>query len=214
MTKRTPRKPVYRVNQIVEVVEPLVVRRVGYPLSLADGYDLIAKELAAELKAVNDALCRVARKARGESEQRVCGFEADAFILDEGGQPVRADPTVWTLAKRYLPMVGYGGRERSLHIETVELLRGQLVRVVGKRCVKTGTYRAPSGGMVGWETPEWESEPGGLDSERTHVLLEVEPVTNDPFCLNRVLWSGTVAREGELTVEIEARCVRVEQVES
>lgn len=64
---------------------------------------------------------------------------------------------------------GFGGRERSLHLEEKPELLGQEFTVSGIRTVQTGTYYPPSGGYDAYNG-DYDYEPGGLMNMKAHRL--------------------------------------------
>lgn len=174
---RRPTKPVYRPNDIVEIVEPLVVNRVGYPLTPA----LIRDEIKQLCRAEIDALLVKA------------GLNPSVYVspgwLDE--DCVHEDSSVFAdvLTKLCYHVVAarrFGGDTRSIHTELREDLRGRRCRVLSKRNVKTGVHYCASATMDYWGA--YDYEPGGLSNCRTHVLLECQLIGDgtimgwaDPF---------------------------------
>lgn len=64
---------------------------------------------------------------------------------------------------------GFGGRERSLHMEDKPELLGQEFNVSGVRMVQTGTYYPPSGYTSYYG--EYDYEPGGLADMKARRLV-------------------------------------------
>jgi len=88
---------------------------------------------------------------------------------------------------------GFGGRQRSIHTDIVEELRGTSNwEVISKRNVKTGTW------TLGYAGSDGDCDPPFLGDEKTHVLLSLR-------CTGS---SGPLEHEYEWTIydriEIEA----------
>lgn len=158
-----PRPVVYRERDEVEIVTPLFVERVGYALTPR----VVLAEVAAALGKDVQALWSKVGELAGQKRSKL----DDALLMEESG-PESMDPILYQLAYRYVALKGHGGPERTIHTVRRDDLRDKTARVVGKRCVKTGTRYGATGGYDSW-TGEWDCEPGGLADERTHVLLTV-----------------------------------------
>lgn len=64
----------------------------------------------------------------------------------------------------------FGGKERTIHTQRQDFMKGMIEEVHRKRTVRTGTYFPPSySGGGAYSEPEYE--PGGLDNAKSHVLL-------------------------------------------
>lgn len=164
LVKRKPKELVCRIHDEVVIVNPLVVRRIGYPLSLTEGREHVEKLYGNEIASIF---------------RRVTGRVPDQF--DERntlgplfGNSPSYDNILKEFAYAYIRAKSFGGPERTIHTELVEKLRGIRCRVSGKRMVKTGTYRPAAGGQDYWG--DYEYEPAYLKNEKTHVLLELSPI--------------------------------------
>jgi hypothetical protein len=150
-TKRT----VYHVGDRVQVVEPLVVIRVGYPLTKEDALKAVEKEHAQK---VSDFIVSVTGNPVDitTTDPRLC-----ADLLD-------------ALASHWIRSKGFGGKERKIYTEIDERFRNTSGwTVCSKRHVKTGTYC--SGGYSGGYDSEPDYDPPYLSNEQTHTLLTIEP---------------------------------------
>lgn len=156
---KAARKHVYRPDDRVTIVEPLVVTRVGYPMGF---HDTRAALEAAHGVQVDDALRAVVK------DSQEVGWPDH---LVDVWPTLRAE-VLNAMTKADLRRKGYGGRERTVHTKPDERLRGKEARVTGKRTVRTGTYRP--GYHDHWSG---ESEPPYLADVRSHVILEVEVYT-------------------------------------
>lgn len=158
--RKPKHRTVYHVGDIVKVVNPRFVERVGYPLI----YTALIEEFESH---PNLKKCLV-----------LLGLANEHASIDPRGRMAR--DFVIGCARAAVHHRGFGGRERKIHYRTEEpiFLRSssrdedadiELV-VLGKRTAKTGTYYPPTSGYS-WEG-EYDYEPGGLTDEKTHVLLQ------------------------------------------
>ena len=153
MTRPAP----YRVGDLVRVVDPRVVVRVGYP------------------KCVDDYLGDV---------DRLVGVEIDAIADKILGLPMLHPPSkTLDRVRRELALAlarrdGFGGRERSIHfVEKPELLDLE-ARIVSVRSVMIGTYHCASGGRA-WYDDDYE--PAYLSDRQTVRIAELDVfVIGDP----------------------------------
>lgn len=151
-------KHVYRPGDQVEVLKPLWVKRVGYPLHWQDLIEQVAA--APETTAVLDALGWRGRDcpfyfAQAVAKMRVeaAGFGGNerAILYCELDPPPIDNPDLWidSLLLNNMPHHGYVGR---------------VVEVYGKRTAYTGTRYPACGSGEDWE-------PGGLEDRQAHVIL-------------------------------------------
>lgn len=164
----------FRPGDLVRVVKPLFVHRVGYPKGVAD----YLPEVDADLR----RLC-----ADGETVvARLLGIQHPVkhtlnFELDKSLRRVR-----WELA--YLRAKGdrFGGRERSIHTVEHPLRAGMTCRVSSVRTVYTGRYYPPS--FTSYYEGDCDSEPGGLEDARAHRLATVTLSAPNEFnCVDNYL---------------------------
>lgn len=149
-----PAKHIYRVGDLVTVINPFVVLRVGYPMFMGDAIDHVEQSFSKEIHAFIRATRFEPLEVFGESDYRLYR------------------ETVKALAGAYMRSKGFGGRERSIHAELREDCRLSGWEVRSKRTVKTGTYKPAS--MSGYPDND-EYDPPYLDDEHTHVLLLLSP---------------------------------------
>jgi hypothetical protein len=148
---------VYHVGDIVRIVEPLVVVRVGYPLTKIEALDAAEKEYSLK---IYDFIANITG-------------QANEFVITETDPRLYHD-LVDALASYWLRLKGYGGKERKIYTEVNEELRDTGGwRVFNKRTVKTGTYNA-GGAYFGGYDSEPDYEPPHLANEKCHVLLTLE----------------------------------------
>lgn len=160
--KRT--KP-YRVGDRVRIVNSKFVKRVGYPLIWYDLMDEVAKDprtlQAYDLLTGRNAVLEF--EITGNANLPRYFLQAVAKLRVEERSFGGNDRQIF-----YYPTVAPG----TLHgPDEYSDLTGHYTFVEGKRVVKTGKRYPPSSGMSGWECPEYWEESGGLENEKTHVLL-------------------------------------------
>lgn len=143
-----------RVGDRVTVTKPEFVTRVGYPMSHEEAVEWVKKNKSGQLM---DLLV----------------FDRPVNVFDYllAPEPMFGDKyekrIISALASLYLRHKGYGGKTRSIHLECRPEELGKQYRVRDKCMVKTGTYRPSRGSGE-------DFEPGGLDKEKTHVLLMLD----------------------------------------
>lgn len=142
------RRDIIRVGDSVRVVSPEFVVRVGYPRDV-ESY---------ATPEVEDAVAEMLTKLGCPSPYTKRGFRKVV------------DSVAYCLAKRN----GFGGNERSLHLESKPELLNQVFVVDAVRTVMTGSYYPPSGGYGGYEG-DYDWEPGGLSNAKAHRLLTLGP---------------------------------------
>lgn len=173
------KKQVIRVGDQVQVIKNLIVKRVGYPLVWHE----IAEEVEDDLRTL---LAYQILKGDGDLNPKelaaLCEKVDVCCFLSQ--PPNLPRYFVQAAAKLRVESRGFGGKERTIHYwpqpEPGELwvsgrcgpdLLDRVFCVEGKRVAKTGT-RFPASGGVDHAGEYWE-EPGGLDNEKTHVLLKL-----------------------------------------
>lgn len=77
-----------------------------------------------------------------------------------------------------------GGKGRSIYENNVPTLKDRICQVIGKRVVKTGTYRHGYSGYDYWG--EYDFEPAYLENEKTNIILKVYDL-DGPVNINNVL---------------------------
>ena len=147
------KKHVYRVGDKVRILTPKFVARVGYPLTVVD--------------------------VRHEIEEHSNLDEAMRLLGIETLQWAARRDFIHGAACALVRLRRFGGKERTIHyIDGFQCREGLTARIIGKRCVRTGTYYPPGGSYDDYE-------PGGLDNAKCHVLLltgwgEIEACNVEP----------------------------------
>ncbi len=164
------KRHVYRAGDVVRVVEPKFVERVGYPLV----WPMLMAEFEARLPEVRQAMAdlivgELPEDRRFKFNRAITRTEPDAADRD----------FLKGMCMAAVRIRGFGGDERSLHYHAdgdpggrYDYYRGMQMEVQRKRLVKTGT-RFPGRSYTSHEG-EHDYENGGLSDERTHTLLMLE----------------------------------------
>jgi hypothetical protein len=77
----------------------------------------------------------------------------------------------------------FGGKERRIFEQDNWMLEtGQIVEVIARKLVKTGTRYAPHFWGGGWDG-EPDYEPGGLDDEKTHCVYKIKTGSKELWVL-------------------------------
>lgn len=142
-----------RPGDIVKVIDPRFVTRVGYPLC-ADDLMVEAEKTLVEKGIVPP----FSKSVWGQSPDR------------------RRDE--WNVIRKYAVLLlrkkGWGGDDRSLFFLEKPEYKDLEVVVDHKRIAKTGKRFAPHVyRSSGWDGDDYDYEPGGLGDEKTHILLSV-----------------------------------------
>lgn len=167
MSTAITKRITYHVDDIVRIVNPAIVLRVGYPLTKNDALDAAEKEYGEKIRLL---MCEV-----GAAQPDDTYFNSPEYDPRLYGDLIDA------MASRWLRVKGYGGKERKIYTEHDEKLLQTKWRVLSKRTVKTGTYNR--GGYSGGWDGEPDYDPPYLENEQTHVLLALEPLT---FCMDPI----------------------------
>ena len=147
------KKTVIRPGDQVRIINPRWIRRVGYPLHYQDP-DIWDEH------------------SQGERAKAIADILFPPKDLDSMFAATRSIPyDVQVLcAKAEVARRGFGGRERAILYEEPNGwgdYKGSAMTVIRKRTVKTGKYFPARYS----NDPEREGYPGGLEDEKTDVLL-------------------------------------------
>lgn len=159
-------KNIIRIGDIVEVINPEVFVRCGYPMTTEDA---IRNHMTKEDSDKIDDLM----KGLGISEDTNIFPSIDILYENTFDKIVRA------LAYAIVGTKKCGGNERTIHTTTVPTITGNRYQVVDRKVVKTGTriwevdYDYYHGGI--------ESSFGYLQNEKTHVIFTVQPIKAYPW---------------------------------
>lgn len=164
MSKKRLDPSVIRPDDVVRIVNPVIVNRVGYPKQVSDFYDEAIQKLS-DAKLIHPARHTFASSSLDRPRYETVN---DRFFNFNKIDRNVIDALAYSLWKENR----CGGPERTLHTQEFPEFKGQTFRVTEKKVVKTGEYFAPSSYRSGYfGSYEYDYEPGGLANEKTHVLL-------------------------------------------
>lgn len=165
------KKEVIRVGDKVKIVNPKLIKRIGYPLDIETVIrNQMTKDDADKIDKLIIDVLQLQPKINGSIP-----FDYSSSILKTHNRGKREerlfDMIVREVAYIKLQKQGFGGNERTIHydetINDLDSLKGLIFEVVDKKICKTGTR------MEGW----WDGEEGESPSFKetgTHVILTVE----------------------------------------
>ena len=147
------KKHIYRENDLVKIVTPLVIKRVGYAFDIHAEAERIAEKHHADINALLDKIL------------------PDLAPIEANRDHYSYDNLAMKLAFIVGRYRGLGGRERKLWTEEQPDLVNHRWFVVGKRTAMTGLYYAPGGGYS--YDGDYDYEPGGLEKAKGHLILKL-----------------------------------------
>ncbi len=153
------RKNVIRVGDTVRIINPTFFLRCGYPMSFEEAFNKVYNSMFEDVRnLVNKIPC-------------LENFKNDQAI-DWAEIKIEKE-----LAKLYLKLNHYGGRERKIYSEIIDQLKGRETVVCRKFVKYTGTY------YPGYQASAWddgdESEPAYLGNSKAHVILVLDLLQYD-----------------------------------
>ena len=155
MTKKNDN--IIRTGDTVEIVEPHIFVRCGYPKTVEDSICEVEKEHG-------DIIKKLVQELGLSIFPPFHPYGKEQFFSDVYEEVRRAVAYAKLKAERF------GGSRRSVHTEYKENEKGKKYLVCGIRFVRSGTYEPGgwSGGMDGYEY-----EPPYLYDQKTHKILRV-----------------------------------------
>lgn len=163
---------VIRIGDHIKVINPEFILRVGYPISFIQACAHVEKEYEEQIRHML-AKCKLyGHEPKSSFEETMFG-DLTVFCHEPwppiGRYKKPYHKIVAGLAGMYLESQGFGGKERKIYTKSYPDFKDRVYLVVDKKVVKTGIYFPP------WSHQdyqgEWDGAPGGLDFEKTHVLL-------------------------------------------
>ncbi|QIG67342.1 hypothetical protein EVB39_013 [Rhizobium phage RHph_TM3_3_9] len=140
-----------RIGDTVKIVTPEMFVRCGYPFDQVKATQDLIDYYSDDIQALVNKVDPNARYPKyfgsGKDFRDLCG----------------------RIARIVATRHGFGGKQRRIHTERKESLTGLRCSVIGRKAHKTGDYY-PARGY------EDDYEPGGLDNEKTHVILTLQPI--------------------------------------
>lgn len=156
------RKNVFRINDRVKIINPLLFIRCGYPLTK----EMIRETMTDEQKnAVHEMCSKFGMKTKIPLIEDI--WNADLSSLDDRAYRQVLDVMSGVLLRKQ----GWGGSERKIYTEHDPQFINATGYVYGKRVVKTGHHVSGYGYTSYWG--ETDYEPPYLSQEETHVILEI-----------------------------------------
>lgn len=142
---------VIRVGDTVKITTPERFVRCGYPFDQRAATEHLIDHFSADIDALIDKVDpnpKYANRYVPEADYRaLCG----------------------RIARIVAQRDGFGGNDRRIYTERDERLTGLRCSVIGRKVHKTGRRFPPSGDEDSYEN-------GGLENEKTHVILTVRPL--------------------------------------
>jgi len=149
-------KEIFRINDKVQIINPEIFVRCGYPLAKED---IKNKEITAE------------------ERQKIANLLGCAFVEDIDYFSIY-EKMLDNLAYYKLKKKRFGGKERRIHTENKPEYKDNFGTIISKKIVKSGDYN------YGREDCEGDYySPPYLTNEKSHVILYIrtEPIKNDIF---------------------------------
>ena len=156
------KKYVYRIGDVVQITNPIFVKRVGYPLGINDMLkELDTIENETKIQEFVNSFSKDQRKSNGLffSTAGGCHFKA----LNEIRRGIAYD---------MLTARNFGGRERSLHTVELSEYKGREIQICGKKIVQTG-WHEPGSSSIDYWTGEVDYEQAYLSDRKSHILLDL-----------------------------------------
>jgi hypothetical protein len=210
--KKKNKKDVIRIGDKVKIINPKIIKRVGYPKCAED---IIRNDMtradASSIDSLISDLCKSPRKANDSY-----GFDyAPALFNGEYGRTQKRmeklfDHIVKEIAYIRLIRAGFGGNERTIHYETdvsdKDLVGLEFV-VVDKEIAKTGTRKEGTSAYFNGSY-DIDAEGPSFEETGTHIILTVEWKDpkfiygdgKDPFAF----MSKTITTDKQKRFQIEA----------
>lgn len=160
---------IIRVRDRVQIINPKIVERVGYDNNLKSVANQIVEKHAD----------RIAKFIKGIELDHPPDKSIDLFAdnVDKRAIAMVAAGIAYEIVGN---RIRSGARRQIFYSKEeppVNFLPGSVVEVTQVKIVKTGTYYAPSsgGGYDPWSGEyDYDYEPGGLNNEKTHKLIEMD----------------------------------------
>ena len=144
-------KKIFRINDKVQIINPEIFVRCGYPLAKED---IKNKEITAE------------------ERQKIANLLGCAFVEDIDYFSIY-EKMLDNLAYYKLKKKRFGGKERRIHTENKPEYKDNFGTIIGKKIVKTGDYESGYINYDNYYSPY-------LENEKSHVILYInmEPTKN------------------------------------
>jgi len=167
------KRDIIRIGDEVEIINPIFVKRVGYPLSIEDIEKELIKEHGDEIR---DFLIKIG----------VCKTSSYDIFDNENNRQYIPVKILNEMARIMLRSRGFGGDERSLHTEEKPEVKGKRCRILGRKVVKTGIHTA--GHTYHSYDGDTDYDPPYLADEKTHLLFFVDEITRQSIFSKVYAW--------------------------
>jgi hypothetical protein len=163
MRKRRVNPKIVRVGDTVKVINPVVINRVGYPLSVDD----CAKEIE---QIFTEDIENLIYRSSYDDELTNKKIEGVLWYPSSSNHHSRSFyRIVRELAYQRLKSKGFGGDERKLFTEVFEPIRNRIYKVKKIIIRVSGTYNKAYGGYS--YNGEYDYEPAYLSDSKVHKIL-------------------------------------------
>ena len=197
---------IVRVGDCVKVINPIIFIRCGYPMGVNEAQKDVEEHFGKNIKDLIYSIRNCEKLVQEHS------LDAPLITLQETTEDRLYRRVLRELAYARLQMKNYGGKERSLHTEVFEPIRGNTYWVSRITIHKTGTY------CKGWSNQTWDGDydfqPNYLENEKTHKILELY-TSKYSALVEKAQEEGkenTVKYEPELSEYIRIEAIHVEKV--
>lgn len=167
MTRKRKLDPkIIRAGDIVQIDNPEMFVRCGYPLCLKDMYPELEEKFGAVIR---DLVNSVATGDEFVRSDKPYTMSKDYF---GGKESMKRSKIYRELAYHRLQHKKFGGNRREIHTECKERYKGARAEVLAVGCVKTGV-RVPGYGGYDYYYGAEDYEPPYLDDQKTHKILRL-----------------------------------------
>ena len=173
LSGKEPRKrkldpKIIRVDDRVKIINPEIVIRIGYPMSFDEACEEVDKLYRNEIiEFLNKTIYQ-------QKDVPLYKLTLASYINEkEYIKSQTYKKIIKALAYEHMQQKEFGGREKKIYTKVRQELLGITSTVRNISIKKTGIYFAPSGGYDSY-SGEYDFEPGGLDKEKTHKILELD----------------------------------------
>jgi hypothetical protein len=155
-----------KIGDYVRIDNPEMFVRCGYPLSIEDVGKEIKDNHFIDIEKFIISIIHGEDKVKNFNLTDV--LNKDAYL----NKSKSSQAIINILSYEMLKHRNFGGRERSIHTQTVEENKGKICQVTGAKMCVTGNYVSGSGSRDYW-SGEYEYEPPYLENQKSHRILSV-----------------------------------------
>lgn len=160
------KKDIIRVGDVVQVVTPMVVDRIGYPKSV--------KEYRPDF---DTEIHKMVRDLEAKIYGREMRHHFKPFDVYNERRPSRFENQILDIVQYHMAKVdGFGGTKRSVHLRQEPKYANRRAKVIGRKVAQTGEYYPPETYRDSdYYSGEWyETVPGGLSNQKSVVLFGLD----------------------------------------